>query len=491
VNVAPHGFTLEGSIGTGFTNFFLPLHKRFTPEAQRLTRERAARLARAHAGESPASSPPSEATDSDWRIELPIWCADQRVVMFGAADDAERCAQLLRSGTPGIVLDLEDSMVNTWEHLMRAHQNVLDSLYAASGTVVWTRVRGLQLAQAGIVAHVPVSASLFDLALLVFRCDYARLAHPLCISIPRSESAPEALWWNDVFTALIEAKGWPHDAIKAMPTVESYPLPFELEEFLYNLREHAVGLSFGRRNYLASSLHYNFSNPAWLLPDRDKIPFDAGFLQRTRAQLTETAHKRGALAIGGLTTLYPNPADPELNARALATLEREKRIEGDSCMDGAWTGDPAQNAVAIAAFPYPNQIAECREVAAQPIAPAPFDLPRAASDGATGGATLAGTHAAIRTAIRYRNGVLEGRGASLLDGNLEDRSSDRLCRLTIAQRTRLPGTYTPQSLGAAFDEELARILTELKDAGPSTIARYRRAREISEALIQTETFDST
>ncbi|MGB6521684.1 MAG: hypothetical protein WBE83_07935, partial [Candidatus Cybelea sp.] len=128
MNVAPAGFTLDGGIAKGFTDFLLPLHKRFTPDAQRLTRERAQRLARAHAGDLPSYLPQSEASESTWRIELPIWCIDQRNQMTGPADDAELCGKLLRSGAPGVMLDLEDSIVNTWEHLMAAHRNVLDAL---------------------------------------------------------------------------------------------------------------------------------------------------------------------------------------------------------------------------------------------------------------------------------------------------------------------------------------------------------------------------
>ncbi|MGB6412392.1 MAG: hypothetical protein WBF19_03515, partial [Candidatus Cybelea sp.] len=346
MNVAPAGFTLDGGIAKGFTEFFLPLHKRFTPDAQRLTRERAERLARAQAGELPSYLPESQASESTWRIDLPIWCADQRNQMTGPADDAELCAKLLRSGAPGVMLDLEDSIANTWEHLMTAHRNALDALYAASGTVVWTRVRGLHLSQAGIISHVPASAPLFDLALIVFRCDYSRLAHPLCIYIPKSESAQEALWWSAVFDALIEAKGWPRGSIKAMALVESHPLAFEMEEFLFNLREYILGLNLGRWDYMASLIHYNLSDPAWLLPDRNTIPFDAAFFQRVRELLPEIAHKHGALAIGGMTALYPSRTDPQLNARALAVLERDKRNEAECLMDGAWTGHPDQNAVA-------------------------------------------------------------------------------------------------------------------------------------------------
>jgi malate synthase len=501
VNVAPAGFAIERDLPAGFAKFYLPLHKRFGPAQQELIESRRARLARAQRGELPAYLPPSDATRSAWRIELPAWCADQRNQMTGPADDAELCVKMLNSGAPGVMLDLEDSMANTWEHLMLGHRNIVAALYGElsyedpkrgrtvgiepSAAVVWNRVRGLHLAQAGVISHTPTSASLFDLALLVFTLDYARLRHPLCVYIPKSESAGEALWWKDIFDALIEAKGWSRGSIKAMALVESHPVAYEMEEFLFNLREYILGLNLGRWDYMASLIHYNLADPGWLLPDRNTIPFDVPFFQAVRTLLPEITHKHGALAIGGMTALFPNREDPELNARALGVLERDKHNEAACLMDGAWTGHPDQNAIAVAQFPSPNQLA--RQPAPTTLHP---DLrPAPAGVGTT---TIDGTRAAVRTVIRYRQGVLEGRGASLLDGYMEDLATDRIYRLMIAQRLRHPGSYTPASLAATFDEELERILAELpREVDGDARARYRRARVISENMILRGAFDPT
>ena len=128
MNVAPAGFTITRDLPAGFADFYLPLHKRFTPLQQRLLQARKDRLARAHAGELPDYLPPSEATQNQWRIELPSWCADQRNQMTGPADDAELCVKMLNSGAPGVMLDLEDSMANTWDHLMLGHRNIVAAL---------------------------------------------------------------------------------------------------------------------------------------------------------------------------------------------------------------------------------------------------------------------------------------------------------------------------------------------------------------------------
>jgi malate synthase len=501
MNVAPAGFAIERDLPAGFAAFYLPLHKRFAPKQQALLQTRKDRLVRAHAGDLPTYAQPSEAMHSAWRIALPPWCTDQRNQMTGPADDAELCVKMLNSGAPGVMLDLEDSMANTWEHLMLGHRNIVAALYGEltyrdrkrgvevsiepSATVVWNRVRGLHLSQAGVITQTLTSASLFDLALLVFSLEYERLRHPLCIYIPKSESAQEARWWKDVFDALLETKSWERGSLKAMALIESHPIAYEMEEFLFTLRDYIVGLNLGRWDYMASLIHYNFENPQWLLPDRNTIPFDVPFFQRVRTLLPELTHKRGALAIGGMTALYPSRDDPELNGRALAVLERDKANEAHCLMDGAWTGHPDQNAIAVAAFPYPNQLE--KRPSLKTLQP---DL-RAAPVG-VGATTLEGTRAAVRTVIRYRQGVLEGRGASLLDGYMEDLATDRIYRLMIAQRLRHSGSYTPASIGETFDEELERVLADLPGgANGETRRRYRRAREISEAMILHGSFDPT
>jgi malate synthase len=141
-----------------------------------------------------------------------------------------------------------------------------------------------------------------------------------------------------------------------MALVESHPLAYQMEEFLYNLREHILGLNLGRWDYMASLIHFNMHNPEWVLPDRNTIPHNVPFFQKLRELLAETCHSHGALAIGGMTALYPSRTDAELNERALRVLAEDKRNEAACLMDGAWTGHPDQNEIAVNQFPYPNQL---------------------------------------------------------------------------------------------------------------------------------------
>ena len=525
INTTPGNFNLQRDLPRGFLDFFLPLHQRFTSWQQKLITKRKQVLAAAHAGKLPNHLPPSEATTANWRIELPKWVEDQRNQMTGPADDAELVVKMLNSGAPGVMLDLEDSTANYWDHLELGFKNVLSALHGEltyfdkkrnkevsiqpSKTVIFTRARGLHLSQRlkGIDALSPrpeqvpgfgpdlTSASLYDVCRVAFAADAAALKHPLSFYIPKSESAEEALWWAALLKEIARLKGWPEDTIKCMALVEAHPLAFQMEEFLYNLCDHIIGLNLGRWDYMASLIHFNFENPEWVLPDRNTIPHDVKFFQNLRELLVRICHSRGCLAIGGMTALYPDRTNPELNARALAILEKDKKNEGDCGMDGAWTVHPDQNEIAVKQFPNPNQIATAKGSPERypELRPIPKGL---------GQKTITGTRAAIRTVIRYRNGVLNGKGASLLDGYMEDLATDRIYRLMIAQRIKhrdqeqivdesgKATPHTPQLIHRLFDEELEKLLTALPPDTPQDAReKFRQARVISEAMILNGEFD--
>src|SRR5216683_179636 len=509
-NNAPAG-AAERELPAGFLQFFTALHHKFAAGHRALVSARRAALEQSLRGNKPNHLPASPATREDWRIEVPAWCADQRNQMTGPADDAELVVKMLNSGAPGVMLDLEDSNANTWEHLSLGIHNILEALAGRltyfnqkrncaigiqpSKTVIFTRSRGLHLHQAGILKDELLPASLFDVAMIAYQVDLAALKHPLCFYIPKSESADEALWWRDLLQMIARAKGVPANAIKCMALVESHPLAFQMEEFAWNLREHILGLNLGRWDYMASLIHFNLENPEWVLPDRNTIPHNVAFFQNLRNLIPEICHKHGMLAIGGMTALYPSREDAELNARALKILAEDKKNEANSLMDGAWTGHPDQNEIAVSLFPAPNQLpARPANGNTHPdLRPIPTGV---------GKRTLAGTRAAVRTVIRYRNGVLNGKGASLLDGYMEDLATDRIYRLMISQRMKhsdkvevlggagLPIRHTPELIRDLFDEELDRLLRETaKTNDPQMSATLREARGISEEMIRREEFN--
>src|SRR3984893_5161497 len=194
INTAPSGAPAR-DLPAGFLQFLEPLHRRFSPRQQALVRERRVALEDSLRGNKPAHLLPTARLRENWKIQLPDWCRDQRNQMTGPADEAELVVKMLNSGAPGVMVDLEDSMVNEWEHQRLGVENILSALRGAltyfdtkrdklvsikpSSTVIWIRPRGLHMQQGGIVGHAMTPASLFDVASIVYRIDPGELRHPL------------------------------------------------------------------------------------------------------------------------------------------------------------------------------------------------------------------------------------------------------------------------------------------------------------------------
>ena len=194
---APTDFDIKTDLPEGFAEFFADLHKQFTPRQQELAKKRLSVLSASHKGDLPDYRETNEEISGDWRIVLPKWCADQRNQMTGPADDGELVVKMLNSGAPGVMIDLEDSMANSWENLETGIENAVAALHGElsyddkkrgrevsindSATVIWTRVRGLHLNQAGIYADELVSASVYDVAQIAFGVDKSKLKHNLIV----------------------------------------------------------------------------------------------------------------------------------------------------------------------------------------------------------------------------------------------------------------------------------------------------------------------
>ncbi len=501
-----------------YLEFLTPLRRSFEPRRRQILSARQRALEAAQAGRLPTWLPASEARTGAWRIDVPAWAADQRNQITGPADNAKLLIAMCNTSDPGCMPDGEDSITTQWIHVRAAQDN---TVAAIKGTLTWTdpatgkfhairpsdqvmfyRPRGLHLWEDSVIPGLPISASIFDLSFVFHQTlaeRRAALADParqakLCFYIPKIESADEAGWWSELIAAMEEAAGIPVGTTKVMFLIESLPAAYQIEEILHAARRHVIGLNLGRWDYMASLLHYKLADPEWILPDRNTIPHDIPFFQNLRRRLVDVCHRRGALAVGGMTALFPNRQDAALNGRAIERLTADKRNEAAAGFDGAWTGHPDQHEAAIAQFPAPNQMG-----VTHPDAPAQPDL--TPSPAGVGHVSLAGTRDAVRTVIEYRYGVLSGLGARLINGfdhqgNLiggfmEDLATDRIYRLMIAQRIH-HGVFTEDGVqitaalvSRLFDEELAKILAAHRDEPGyrSLQERYRKARAHSEQMI--------
>lgn len=451
---------IETMLPQGFYKFLARLEQfNLSSKQKRIARARVKNLELARGGAKPQYNPVRPY--GDWQIVLPDWLQDQRNQMTGPANDPKLSLRMVNSHSPGVMLDLEDSLANTPDAILNGHAIAKKALYRElthggelidpnSPSVTFLRVRGLHMGQiipTKIRKEHYVSASLFDLAMHFWDLDLKKLKHPPCIYIPKSESMQEATWWKNAFTFIEGFKKWPRGTIKCMALVESHPLAYQMEEFAYLLQPYLVGLNLGRWDYMASLIDFNYDDPDWLFPDRNSIPTDAPFFQNLRHRMAQVCHAHGLLAIGGMTALFPNRKDKELNDRAMKSLRADKENEAACLMDGAWTGHPDQNAVAVAAFPEPNQI--CSLPGDDWWMP---DLREFNREGLP--VTEEGTREAIRTCIQYRQGVIEGKGAKLINGYMEDLATDRIYRVMLAQRLD-HGIHTEKEMWEMFEQEIS------------------------------------
>ena len=253
INHAPPDFDARKELPKGFYEFLEMLHREFTLRQQELARKRIAVLKASHNGDLPNHLPNNAAAKGDWKITLPKYIADQRNQMTGPADDGELVVKMLNSGAPGVMIDLEDSMANVWENLEKGIENAISALHGEltyydkkreketaikeSATVILTRLRGLHLSQANVFPNELLSASVYDAARIAFGVDKAKLKHNLTFYIPKSESAEEGLFWRDLFQTIEAKLGWERGFIKCFALVEAHPFAYQMEEFLYHLRE--------------------------------------------------------------------------------------------------------------------------------------------------------------------------------------------------------------------------------------------------------------
>ncbi|HEV7735208.1 MAG TPA: malate synthase A [Candidatus Binatia bacterium] len=418
--------------------------------------------------------------ESDWSVALaPDDLQDRRVEITGPVD-RKMVINALNCGARVFMADFEDSNAPTWENCVAGQANLQDairrtiSLSVADGrtyklndrvATLLVRPRGWHLTEKHLLADgAPVSASLVDFGLYVFhnaRELMARGSGPY-FYLPKMESHLEARLWNDVFIAAQDALGIPRGTIRATVLIETILAAFEMEEILYELREHSSGLNAGRWDYIFSAIKKFAHRPDAVLPDRVQVTMTAPFMRAYTELLVKTCHRRGAHAIGGMAAFIPNRRDPVVNERAMAAVRADKQREAGDGFDGTWVAHPDLVAVALEAFDAklgsrPHQKDRQRDdVTADAARLLDFRVP----DGLI---TEAGVRNDITVAIQYIESWLRGTGAVALFNLMEDAATAEIARGQLWQWRRHAATLddgrpvTRELYETLRDEELAKL----------------------------------
>jgi malate synthase len=423
--------------------FVRDLHRQFDRRRGELLGRRGGFRARLEAGQSPEF--PAETASlraADWRVASPPHdLVDRRVEITGPTD-RKMVINALNSGARVYMADFEDAHSPTWTGTVAGQVNLLDAVrhritYTSPEgqeyrlreplATLMVRPRGWHLDERHVtVDDRPVSASLFDFGLFFFHnaAELRRRGTGPYFYLPKMEHYLEARLWNDVFVAAQERLGIPRGTVRATVLIETLPAAFQMDEILYELREHSAGLNCGRWDYLFSFIKQFRNDRTVRFPDRERLTMDTPFLTAYSHLLIRTCHRRGAHAMGGMAAQIPIKSDPAANRAAIAKVVADKEREVRAGHDGTWVAHPGLVPVALEVFdremPTPHQID-----APPPREPVgPPELLAVPS----GPITAGGVHRNTRVAFLYLESWLEGIGCVPIDHLMEDAATAEIAR---------------------------------------------------------------
>ncbi|HST25727.1 MAG TPA: malate synthase A [Gaiellaceae bacterium] len=463
-------------------SFVAGLHRDFNPERTRLLAARVERMERLAAGELPDFLPETAEirSDPDWRVaETPADLQDRRVEITGPVD-RKMVINALNSGAKVFMADFEDANSPTWGNCVEGQGNMID---AADRTIslqtpeksyelndeiatLLVRPRGWHLHEKHVLVDgEPISASLFDLGLYLFHCAERLRAHGSgpYFYLPKLESHLEARLWNDVFLAAQEQLGLPRGTIRATVLIETILAAFEMEEILYELREHSSGLNAGRWDYIFSMIKKFRDRDDFVLPDRSQVTMTVPFMRAYTQLLVRTCHRRGAHAIGGMAAFIPSRRDPEVNAVALAKVSEDKVREANDGFDGTWVAHPDLVPTAKAEFDRvlgdrPNQVSKLRE----DVSVSAAELLDVAAT--PGDVTEEGIRLNVSVGIQYIGSWLAGTGAAAINNLMEDAATAEISRSQIWQWVR-HGRANRADVESVVESELGALGDAYRPAG--------------------------
>jgi malate synthase len=472
------------------------LQREFAGRREELLLARADRQERIAAGELPDFIESTRSVrEGDWRVEpVPQDLQDRRVEITGPAGDRKMVINAFNSGARIYMADFEDANSPTWENVLGGQLNLTDAIertislqqgeksYALNDdvAVLLVRPRGWHLQERHVeVDGKHVSAGLFDFGVYLQRNAERLLERGSgpYFYLPKLESHLEARLWNDVFCLAQDRLGLPRGTIKATVLVETILAAFEMDEILYELREHSAGLNAGRWDYIFSVIKKFRDRSEFVLPDRAQVTMTVPFMRAYTELLVRTCHGRGAHAIGGMAAFIPNRRDPVVTEVALERVREDKRRESGDGFDGTWVAHPDLVAAAMAEFDAvlgerPNQLDRLREDVSTRAA----DLLNVAAT--PGEITEAGVRANVSVGIRYIAAWLQGVGAAAIDNLMEDAATAEISRSQVWQWLRH---------GRVERADVERIIDEVAAELPDEPV-YRDAREVFEKVALRDVF---
>ncbi|MBV9947398.1 MAG: malate synthase A [Myxococcales bacterium] len=490
-------------------SFVADLARAFGPRVKELLVRRRERQARLEAGEPfDFVAETAAVRAADWTVlPLPGDLLDRRVEITGPTD-RKMVINALNSGANVFMADFEDANSPTWDNLVQGQANLADAVrrritYVAPETgksyalgarpaVLFVRPRGWHLFERHMkVDGEPVPGGLFDFGFFFFHNAREQIASGTrpYFYLPKMESHLEARLWNDVFVRAQVALGIPRATIKATCLIETLPAAFEMDEFLWELREHSAGLNCGRWDYIFSFIKKRSTDPAAVLPDRSQVTMDKGFLAAYVKLLIQTCHRRRVHAMGGMAAQIPIKEDPQANVAALEKVRADKRREVEAGHDGTWVAHPALVPVAKEVFdagmPGPNQLAVLRE----DVRVTRDDLLRVPE----GTRTEEGLRHNVRVGVQYIESWLRGNGCVPLYHLMEDAATAEISRAQVWQwlhhRAAVGGeTLTLERFARVVEEEMQRVRSEVGDARWQAGA-FPQARELFVRLSTSPAFD--
>ncbi|MFF8732347.1 malate synthase A [Streptomyces sp. NPDC015171] len=475
--LAPEGHRHDEILTPAALDFVGRLAAAFGDRRVELLKERRRQVLRLASG-SPLDFPmvtSAVRADPVWRVAPPAPGLEDRRVEITGPPERRMAVNALDSGARVWMADFEDATAPLWSNVVGGQLNLLDAIErridftTAEGkeyrlgdqlATIMVRPRGWHLDEEHLeYAGRPVPAALVDFGLYFFHCAQRQIdaGRGPYFYLPKLENRYEARLWNDVFLLAQELLGIPRGTIRATVLIETITAAFEMEEILYELREHSAGLNAGRWDYLFSIIKTFGHRTDFLLPDRAKVTMTAPFMRAYTELLVRTCHRRGAHAVGGMAAQVPG-GDPAANEAALATVRLDKEREAEDGFDGSWVAHPALVPVCREVFDgvlgdWPHQLDRTR----QDVDVTPADLLSVRR--VSGPPSAEGVRTNIAVALRYFAAWLRGQGAVALYGLMEDAATAEIARVQVWQwlRHRVIDRETVLRL---LDDEVAALGAE-------------------------------